>query len=143
MPLLDRLQASRQPRKLVEDIALNLSRVLNTRRGIVPQDAGLGLAHRPALQLDKDSVMAEDLIQAIQQQLHDYEPRLQRQGLTLEVVGKQLLLTAYPLGHQTPAAWLLSYQTDNYLSVTPYQQNRGLGDRVISDHLLEGGGLDV
>lgn len=119
MPLLDRLNLAQKPFVLPEDIALNLERVLNTRRGVVPQDAGMGLAHRPAINLAKDRLLAEELILAIKEQVTTYEPRIQASSLKLEVVGKNLVLTGLILGQQPPQSWLLTYQTDNYLSVLP------------------------
>jgi|GEM_PF-2357261 len=132
MPLLDRLNSPHKTFSLVEDIALNLERVLNTQRGVVPQDAGMGLAHRPAINLAKDHFLAEELIQAIKEQITTYEPRVQPSSLKLEVVNKNLALTGLVLGKQPPQTWLLTYQTDNYLSVLP-----GAGSRLekVTEHV--------
>lgn len=124
MPLLDRLNQHQPPLTLADDIALNLERVLNTRRGVVPQDAGLGLVHRPAVNLATDALMADELLQAIKAQIIHYEPRLQGQSLRLEVAGENLWLTARPQGQRQPLHWQLSYQTDNYLSVLPGDTSR-------------------
>ncbi|SFC18785.1 Predicted component of the type VI protein secretion system [Marinospirillum celere] len=124
MPLLDRLNQPQNPPPLVQDIALNLERVLNTRRGVVPQDAGLGLIHRPAVNLATDALMADELLQAIKTQIAHYEPRLLSQSLQLEVAGEDIWLTARFQGQRQPLHWQLSYQTDNYLSVLPGDSSR-------------------
>lgn len=116
MPLLDRLGKSRPAKTPVQDIALHLERLLNTRQSTVPQDPALGVGRLPVLGLFADPELMEQLAGVLLQQIRRYEPRLQQPVFQLQQ--EQLLLSAsLPDGH--PVQLLFRLNNNNLLQVLP------------------------
>ena len=136
MPLLDRLGQSRQPLNKQQDIALYLERLLNTRRGTVPQNTALGLGKIPSLGVQKDPELLEQLAAALLVQIKHFEPRLQQptfqqttvqqttvqqttaQQTTVQQGSNKLLLSAQ-LTDGSPIQLLFQLDNNQLLKVQP------------------------
>lgn len=126
MPLLDRLGQSRQPLNQQQDIALYLERLLNTRRGTVPQNTTLGLGKIPSLGVQNDPELLEQLAAALLVQIKHFEPRLQQptfqrttaQKTTVQQGSNKLLLSAQ-LTDGSPIQLLFQLDNNQLLKVQP------------------------
>lgn len=131
MPLLDRLGQSRQPLNKQQDIALYLERLLNTRRGTVPQNTALGLGKIPSLGVQNDPELLEQLAAALLVQIKHFEPRLQQptfqqttaqqttaQKTTVQQGSNKLLLSAQ-LTDGSPIQLLFQLDNNQLLKVQP------------------------
>lgn len=126
MPLLDRLGQSRQPLNKQQDIALYLERLLNTRRGTVPQNTALGLGKIPSLGVQNDPELLEQLAAALLVQIKHFEPRLQQptfqqttaQQTTVQQGSNKLLLSAQ-LTDGSPIQLLFQLDNNQLLKVQP------------------------
>lgn len=126
MPLLDRLGQSRQPLNQQQDIALYLERLLNTRRGTVPQNTALGLGKIPSLGVQNDPELLEQLAAALLVQIKHFEPRLQQptfqrttaQKTTVQQGSNKLLLSAQ-LTDGSPIQLLFQLDNNQLLKVQP------------------------
>ncbi|MBE0506341.1 MAG: GPW/gp25 family protein [Marinospirillum sp.] len=116
MPLLDRLGKSRAKKTPVQDIALHLERLLNTRQSTVPQDPLMGVGRLPVLGLYADPELMEQLAGVLLQQIRRYEPRLLQP--TFKLQQEQLLLNA-ALPDGQPVQLLFRLNDNNLLQVLP------------------------
>lgn len=116
MPLLDRLGKARPKKAPVQDIALHLERLLNTRQSTVPQDPALGVGRLPVLGIYADPELMKQLADVLLQQIRRYEPRLLQP--TFQLQEEHLLLSA-TLPDGQPVQLLLRLNNNNLLQVLP------------------------
>lgn len=116
MPLLDRLGKSRQHLTEQQDIALYLERLLNTRRGTVPQNTALGLGKIPSLGMQNDPELLAQLAVALLEQIKHFEPRLQQP--TFQQLPNKLLLSA-ELNNGSPIQLIFQLDNNQLLKVQP------------------------
>lgn len=116
MPLLDRLGKARPKKTPVQDIALHLERLLNTRQSTVPQDPALGVGRLPVLGIYADPELMKQLADVLLQQIRRYEPRLLQPTFQLQ---EEHLLLGATLPDGQPVQLLLRLNNNNLLQVLP------------------------
>ena len=116
MPLLDRLGKSRQHLTQPQDIALYLERLLNTRRGTVPQNNALGLNKIPNLGIQNDPELLDQLAAAILEQIKQLEPRLKQPKFQQQQ--NKLLLTAQ-LADESSVQFFFQLDNNQLLRIQP------------------------